>query len=1423
LEGDYTIVIQGDQSNNPIGTLNYSLNFQTSLAAHSPGHGAHPIQPCTLSGARSGPSSGDPVDLPTGEESYDPGADLTVYNPNGPDVDFSRHYSNDRALALSSSPGLATGWYESYDLHLESNGDGTNWPSMDVVYPNGARETLLPRTDGNNNLILDANGQAQFSTPFGSAYIATASPDTSAKVYSDVRMMRSDGTTWNFRTPSANSNKALLYSIGAPTTSPDTVQALLFQWIGDDRDDYHLSAVLNASDSKTLLSLSYSGDPVSGYLLTQISDCYGRSVYYANASLAGASNVSILTDVSMIASTGTQAPQRCSFGYANFNGSPFLSGITVPHPNDANQTATAQIFYGSDGRVAREVDGNGNTTAFSYGTGQTLVETLNAAGTVETQHTALFDSRGRNIGTLDAEQNATSIVYGDANNPDRPTSVTDAASRTTFTSYEPNGFGLVNTVTTPRGVSTHYGYNYSVWPFGLLMQKWESTGSGATLVNHPPTTFTYLQGWERAGLVSQITSPHPNAGVAGWMGPTTVDAFFTYNEYGDVTSTTTPGHGGYGSLSSSLSYTTDGAYTQATQRGHVVSATDEAGQTSGFRYNSRGDQIWAHDELGNVTTRTYDIADNVTSQTLPATGQTGSGAGHVEFVYTFLGGTLKTTNSFDESGSTTPFRSVTTNFDAEGRTVSVGGATEPVAYTYTSFGAPKTLSDGSGHTTSYSYDGRGLLRQIVRPGGNTATGFDVVSFNDYAPDGQLLSETDGRGLTTTFQHQDPDGETSQINLPDETITLARDAWGRLTGRSDASGSQLYAYSDADALVSTATNYQRADGSFLPPLVLNNVYEADGARSQLFGSNGSATEAINLAYRFDPRGQMTQLQDNAQNLASSWSYDAKARLTGASQPNGWTRGTTYNALDQVLALGQSNPNVGAMNFGHPSDPNQQLRYDGAGNMVRETANFGNINGGVATGTTNYGYDAADRLTGENSNRFGSYGRTYALDGAFNRTGATGVSGTAPSWSQTLSGNGNNQVTGGAFTQNGTTSNTGYTYDGEGNRTSRTTSNGTTVTRPTSPSSQMQMMAASASTASGSTTNQGQTVTSTSTTSGSSTTFYAFDSQNRLTQVSQSSNGGVAAVVMKAGYRADGLRAWKENAQGVRTYFLYDGSNLVGEFDSSGVMQVSQTWGAEGLSYRRTASGASAGNRFYSWDVRGNIAATTEATGAVLNTPASDGFSSSGGSEPCATFGGQVGGYRDAETGLVLFGQRYYDSSLGSWLTRDPIAEEGGINIYSYVKGNPTNRVDPDGLQEVMPFPGEWGALPRIGALPRVGAIPNFPPYEVLPPMAQARGHGGGKNAQHASEAAREAARIRYEAARQAYDELAMKPNKTPQDKKDLDKLNRAKKKAKDDMDYTGVNHSGNAKGNQSVLPPYQPNLWDRFKNWWNDPGPTPPMA
>ncbi|BBL59831.1 RHS repeat-associated core domain-containing protein [Methylomonas koyamae] len=38
---------------------------------------------------------------------------------------------------------------------------------------------------------------------------------------------------------------------------------------------------------------------------------------------------------------------------------------------------------------------------------------------------------------------------------------------------------------------------------------------------------------------------------------------------------------------------------------------------------------------------------------------------------------------------------------------------------------------------------------------------------------------------------------------------------------------------------------------------------------------------------------------------------------------------------------------------------------------------------------------------------------------------------------------------------------------------------------------------------------------------------------------------------------------------------------------------------------------------------------------------------------------------------------YDPNTGHWLSRDPIAEDGGINLYTYVENNPTNVTDPTG--------------------------------------------------------------------------------------------------------------------------------------------------
>jgi RHS repeat-associated protein len=42
-------------------------------------------------------------------------------------------------------------------------------------------------------------------------------------------------------------------------------------------------------------------------------------------------------------------------------------------------------------------------------------------------------------------------------------------------------------------------------------------------------------------------------------------------------------------------------------------------------------------------------------------------------------------------------------------------------------------------------------------------------------------------------------------------------------------------------------------------------------------------------------------------------------------------------------------------------------------------------------------------------------------------------------------------------------------------------------------------------------------------------------------------------------------------------------------------------------------------------------------------------------------------------LYYYGYRYYEPTAGKWLSRDPIAERGGLNLYAFK--DPVNTVDP----------------------------------------------------------------------------------------------------------------------------------------------------
>jgi RHS repeat-associated protein len=70
-------------------------------------------------------------------------------------------------------------------------------------------------------------------------------------------------------------------------------------------------------------------------------------------------------------------------------------------------------------------------------------------------------------------------------------------------------------------------------------------------------------------------------------------------------------------------------------------------------------------------------------------------------------------------------------------------------------------------------------------------------------------------------------------------------------------------------------------------------------------------------------------------------------------------------------------------------------------------------------------------------------------------------------------------------------------------------------------------------------------------------------------------------------------------------------------------------------------------------------------------------------------GFAGGIYDADTGLVRFGIRDYDATVGRWTRKDPMLFAGkDTNLFGYVGNDPINRSDPSGLQpDPTPYGGE----------------------------------------------------------------------------------------------------------------------------------------
>ena len=59
--------------------------------------------------------------------------------------------------------------------------------------------------------------------------------------------------------------------------------------------------------------------------------------------------------------------------------------------------------------------------------------------------------------------------------------------------------------------------------------------------------------------------------------------------------------------------------------------------------------------------------------------------------------------------------------------------------------------------------------------------------------------------------------------------------------------------------------------------------------------------------------------------------------------------------------------------------------------------------------------------------------------------------------------------------------------------------------------------------------------------------------------------------------------------------------------------------------------------------------------------------------------------DPFIGLYDFGDRWYSIALRKWISRDPLGEDGGMNLYAFCDNDPVNKFDPNGC---IPLDTVW---------------------------------------------------------------------------------------------------------------------------------------
>ena len=161
---------------------------------------------------------------------------------------------------------------------------------------------------------------------------------------------------------------------------------------------------------------------------------------------------------------------------------------------------------------------------------------------------------------------------------------------------------------------------------------------------------------------------------------------------------------------------------------------------------------------------------------------------------------------------------------------------------------------------------------------------------------------------------------------------------------------------------------------------------------------------------------------------------------------------------------------------------------------------------------------------------------------------------------------------------------------------------------------------------------------------------------------------------------------KTVNGVTTNHIWDGSNIVAETDGNKQVAAKYYRGS-GLISQEVSNTES----YYQFNMHGDVIGLTGVNGELIEDYDYDAFGNqiNQSTEKSTPFR-YNGEYYDEETGFTYLRARYYDPSMGRFITEDSIYDGG--NWYAYCYNNPVKFIDPMGLK-----PGDEFADPDAAFL------------------------------------------------------------------------------------------------------------------------------